>query len=402
MTKRIYIVWLLIWAAVNLSALSAQTTSKASGQSVQQLREEQKKLEKDMALTQKMIKETKRNETATENKLNLLNQSIRQQKKLISNINAEISALDREHESLATQQHSLRSEQRALSNDYARLVRESHYLQMRQRPLLFLLRSESFTQAMRRVRYMHEMADYRRQEVERIVEVQNRIAEKDQELQTNRKEKSKTMARQKMEQEKLARDERKQKQMLKDLKAKEKDLAAKQKRQQRQADEINRKIESLIADQARKQTKDQLTPEQQLLNGGFAANQGRLPWPVEKGTISGHFGRQQHAVYEHVVLDNKGVYLQTTRGAKARAVFDGQVTACLVMGNIYAVIIQHGTYRTVYSGLSQISVKQGDMVKTKQTLGTIFSDPAEDNKTELYFQIYEDKNIRNPELWLTK
>jgi septal ring factor EnvC (AmiA/AmiB activator) len=158
----------------------------------------------------------------------------------------------------------------------------------------------------------------------------------------------------------------------------------------------------MIRKQTEKASKTSLTKEQKLLAGGFEANKGRLPWPVEKGMISGHYGKQQHPVYSQVTIDNKGVYLQTTAGSKARAVYKGEVTSCFLVANTYAVIIQHGNYRTVYSNLSKLNVKQGDKVDTKQIIGTIFTDPEQDQKTELYFQIYKDRNILNPELWIAK
>ena len=123
---------------------------------------------------------------------------------------------------------------------------------------------------------------------------------------------------------------------------------------------------------------------------------------MEKGIISGHFGKQQHPVYSQVTMDNKGIYLQTTAGSKARAVYKGEVTSCFMIANTYAVIIQHGNYRTVYSNLSKLNVKQGDKVDTKQTIGTIFTDAEQDQKTELYFQIYKDRDILNPELWIAQ
>jgi len=78
------------------------------------------------------------------------------------------------------------------------------------------------------------------------------------------------------------------------------------------------------------------------------------------------------------------------------------VSSCVVLGNTYAVIVQHGNYRTVYSNLSQLKVKQGDKVKAKQALGTIYSDPDDDNKTEVYFQIYKDRQLLDPTPWLAR
>ena len=118
--------------------------------------------------------------------------------------------------------------------------------------------------------------------------------------------------------------------------------------------------------------------------------------------ISGHYGKHPHPLYEHVTVDNKGVYIQTTAGTKARSVYKGEVTSCFMVGGTYAVIIQHGNYRTVYSNLSKLNVKQGDKVETKQIIGTIFTDAEQDQKTELYFQVYQDRDIQNPELWIAR
>lgn len=369
-------------------------------QSVSDLKKEQKKLQDDMALTQKMLKETKRSETATNNKLNLLNQNIKTQKKLISNLDREIGALDREMTQLSSQRDSLIVEQELLLEDYARLVRESHYQQIHLSPLLFVLSSQNFNQLVRRVRYLREFVAYRQFQIEKLQNIKKEVQLRNELLSSNRREKATALTQQQRQKESLDRDQKKHQQMLSELKKKEKNLANKQKQQQKRIDEINRKIDSIVQEQTRKQSKDQLTKEQKLLDGGFAKNKGRLPWPVSKGIISHHFGREQRDTY--VVTDNKGIYIQTTKGEKARAVFDGEVTAIILLSNTYAVIVQHGSYRTVYGGLSVLSVKKGDKVTAKQNLGTIFSDPNDDNKTELYFQIYEEKTIRNPEVWLSK
>ena len=123
---------------------------------------------------------------------------------------------------------------------------------------------------------------------------------------------------------------------------------------------------------------------------------------MEKGFISGYFGKHQHPVHEHVTVNNKGIYLQTVSGSNARAIYEGEVTSCAQINGTYAVIVQHGNYRTVYSPLKKIHVKQGDKVTAKQAIGEIATNTSEDNKTELYFQIYKDRTILNPGLWLAQ
>lgn len=382
--------------------LSACLLVPAWGESVKELQQKQKKLQAEIEQTNKMLKQTKKDESATMNKLQLLNQNIKTQKKLIHTLDSEITALNREMKRLSNTRDSLQVVLERYKGDYAQMVRQSHYARMQQSPLLFLLSSDSFQQLARRTRYLQEFAHFRQEQVRRIENTQAEIDTQNELLETNKADKQAALSSRKREQANLQRDERKQKNMLSQLKTKEKDLNKQIKQKQKKVDELNRKIDDIVRKQTEKASKTTLTKEQLLIAGGFEANKGRLPWPVEKGMISGHFGKQQHPVYSQVTMDNKGIYLQTTAGTKARAVYKGEVTSCFMVGGTYAVIVQHGNYRTVYSNLSKLSVKQGDKVDTKQAIGTIFTDPEQDQKTELYFQIYKDKNIQNPELWIAK
>lgn len=371
-------------------------------QSVKDLQKQQARLKKEIENTNNLLKQTTKSKTATVNKLELLNKNIQTQKRLIKNLDNEISALDKEMNALSTKRSELETEQQQLRRDYARLCRESHYAQMQQSPLLFLLSSDSFQQLSRRIRYMQEFGQYRRQQVAKIEGIQVEIDQQNALLKENRQTKEQSLKAQQRQKEELARDERKQKQMLNQLKKKEKNLKAELQKKQKKANELNKKIEEKIRQQAQAQSKQKLTKEQQLISGGFEANKGRMPWPVEKGVITGQFGKHQHPVYDQVTIDNKGIYIQAPSGSMARAVFDGEVTSCFVMNNTYAVIVQHGAYRTVYAGLSKLSVKQGDKIKAKQNLGVIYTDPTQDNKTELYFQVWNGKEIQNPSLWIAK
>ena len=372
----------------------------AQKQNVNDLRKQREKTLQELEKTGKMLNETKKSETATLNKLSLLSKDIATRKRLISDLGLEIEALNVEMDSLTTTRDSLQQNLEALKDDYANLVRQTHYQDLMQSPLRFVLQAEDFNQAMCRIRYLQEFQRYRKEQVARIRNTQEEIDVQTELLETNRVEKEQTLSVQKREAENLSRDERKHKNMLQQLKKKEKDLLAQQKKQQKNAEDLNRKIEDIIKQQAAKQKGQRMTKEQQLIAGGFEKNKGRLPWPVEKGVVSGEFGVHPHPTLPKVTVNNKGIYIQTTRGAAVRAVYDGEVTSCFVMGGTSAVIIQHGNYRTVYTGLATINVKKGDNVKTKQTIGTVYTDPDNDNKTEMFFQVWKDKDIQDPSLWL--
>ena len=393
---------LLLAAPAPAQKKKASKATSSQSQSVKNLKSQREKTLKELEETKKMIQQTNSNEKATVNKLNLLNKDIQTRKRLIHDLNYEIQGLDQEMTRLSMKRDSLQADLEALKESYAELVRQSHYTIADESPLLFILSAEDFQQMLRRVRYMQEFQQFRKEQVARIENTQAEIDMQNQMLSENKSDKEEAVRTHRVQQDNLSRDEKKQKAMLEQLKKKKSTLLAQQKKQQKKADDLNRKIEELIAKEMSKSEGKTLTKEQTLIAGGFEKNKGRLPMPVEKGFISGHFGVQAHPTLEKVTVNNKGVYIQTSAGTQARAVYEGEVTSCFVMSGTTAVIIQHGNYRTVYSGLASVSVKKGDKVKAKQAIGTIYSDPEDDNATTLFFQIWLNKNILNPEQWLAK
>lgn len=390
MSKKIILYALVLCMPLSLSA-----------ESVKSLRKKQKELQQQMVNTNKMIQETKQEEKSTINKIALLGENIKTQKQIIAVIDQEINTLNGQIQELTTQQGQLSDELTRIKSDYAKLVRQSHFAQVQQSTLLFLLSAEDFQQLIRRVQYMERFASAKAAQAHRIEAVQTQLSEQHVQLQSSRSDKQSTLRAQQREQENLARDERKQQTMLSQLQAQEKSLGEALQQQQQKAKQLNAAIDDMIKKQAQKQVKKGVSKQEKLVSGDFEKNKGRLPWPIEKGHISGQFGRHKHPVHDRVMVDNKGLYMQTTSGSDCRAVYKGEVTSCFVMGTTYAVIIQHGEYRTVYAGLSKLYVKAGDKVDTKQKIGRIYTDPEQDNKTELYFQIYKGRDIQNPSNWIT-
>lgn len=131
-----------------------------------------------------------------------------------------------------------------------------------------------------------------------------------------------------------------------------------------------------------------LTPEAQALSNSFAANRGRLPWPVERGTITGYFGLHKHPV-ANVMIENYGIDIQTSQGAPVRAVFEGKVTGVFyIAGTGQNVIITHGNYFTVYANLASVNVRKDQEVSTKQTIGTVGNN--DEGLPVLNFQIWKN------------
>ncbi len=140
-------------------------------------------------------------------------------------------------------------------------------------------------------------------------------------------------------------------------------------------------------------------PDSEGISGEFSSNKGRLPWPVDKGTVVSRFGANSHPVLSNITTQNSGVDISTYHGAHARAVYEGTVQAVMsVSGNGKSVLVRHGSYYSVYTNLSSVSVSKGDDVKRGQSLGIIYT--SGDGETIMNFQVWSGTTKQNPASWV--
>ena len=381
-------------------------------QTVSELQAKKKKALENLELTSSLIEKTSKSKTKTLTQLNLLNAEIKQRQGVINTLNAEIRGINKDLNKLRNETNKLQQQLDTLKKEYAKLMYHTYYKKSKYDELMFVLSAKDFAESFRRYRYIKQYSEYCQKKTQEINDTKTALNEKLKQTEKVRGERLKVLNERKKENTKLQNEKNKQDKLIKDLKKKEKQLKAELKKQQKIANKLNEQIEKKIAEEAKKSSKPSssgggktyaLTKEEKLLSGNFEKNQGRLPWPVLKGIVVGHFGIHPHPVLKHVTTNNKGIYIQCPKGSKARAVFDGEVTQVFtIAGSNKTVIIKHGLYRTVYSNLTNVSVKVGQKVKTKDNIGTIYSDSEDGDKTELYFQVWKDRNIHNPENWLAK
>jgi septal ring factor EnvC (AmiA/AmiB activator) len=386
-------------------------------QTIKELEEEKKKTLNELAVTNRLLNETQKNKKGTENKLVLLKKSIEQSNNYINTLNQEITILDTLITTLQNSRQTHIERLNKLRDEYARSTRAIYTQHKYFSPILFIISANNFNQAIRRFRYLQQIAAHRKYQAQEIQKITQQLEIEENQLTENRIQKETAVSAKELEQQRLEEQQRQRNDELITLKKKETNLKKKQNEQQKKADKLNKKIQDIIAAEIKRQKEEaaklakqqgkkdpyQLSKEEKLVAGNFEANKGKLPHPIEKGFISGHFGIQPHPFLDKVQINNKGTYFQVPAGSDARAIFDGEVTQCFsVPGSNQSVIIKHGTYRTVYSNLVTLYVKVGDKVSTKQKIGKIYTDTENDNKTELYFMLYKDTNIQNPETWLAK
>jgi septal ring factor EnvC (AmiA/AmiB activator) len=193
--------------------------------------------------------------------------------------------------------------------------------------------------------------------------------------------------------------------MVQQLSKKQKEIEEEIKEKQRTAKkleaELRRMIEEERAKSKAKPTKEMVTPAEKIISTDFEKNTGKLPWPTQKGIVSGKYGEHQHPDYKNVIIRNDGIYISTTAGESARAIFKGMVARVFQLaGQNYTVMIKHGRYFTLYHNLVNVKVKQGQNVDTKQIIGTVATDNSS-GETILYFQVWKDTERSDPEIWLT-
>ena len=383
------------------------------GQSRSALEKQKKDLQKQISKIDAAIASNKKKQSANTVQLQSLRQKVKIRQGIVNNINREIGGLDRDIEINRAEVSRLERELDTLRSSYARMCVNYYNNKSEGLRLMYILSSTSLSQAYARSQYIKEYTSAIRRRGEEVraksVETQSSIDR----LEKLKGEKKVLLSEQKKEMTELSTDQKRIERIQASLKKNRKQLDRDMKNARNTAARIQKEINDIIRREIEAQNKKAggskksssgqlaLTPEAKALSASFAQNKGKLPWPVERGVIFMHHGRQQYPGTTAYV-DVPGVLIATTQGAMARAVFAGEVIRVQVKSDgLYMVFVQHGNYFTVYVDLLTVNVKKGDKVTTKQNIGRINTDKFE-NKTILNFSLYYNNQKQNPELWLAK
>ncbi|AKA35038.1 murein hydrolase activator EnvC family protein [Flagellimonas lutaonensis] len=376
---------------------------------------EQKVLEAKRAKLQNEIKEINRLLFAEKKQkgnvlehMEALDKKINVRQQLIRVTNQQSNLLNRQINVNIRSISKLREDLRLLKEEYAQLIQKSYQNRTQNNRLMFLLSSEDFFQAFKRWQYMKQYAEHRKQQGEKIMQKTEELAALNIELTEQRKAKEKLLAENVRIKNQLYKEIKTQKELLQSIRKNERAYAAAIEQKKKEASRIDREIERLIrsaiASSNKKAGKTSsrfvLTPEAEMVANNFSSNKGKLIWPVEKGIKSQGFGVYADKVYPGIKHQNNGVTIATDKGAKARAIFEGEVITIFTnkMG-IKGVYLRHGNYISMYYNLSKVYVQKGDKVAAKEPLGEIYTNRF-DGSTALKFYLYRDTDRLNPEEWI--
>ncbi len=338
-----------------------------------------------------------------------LNQQIRSTEDLIKLTNQQANLLNREINTNTNKIGKLRKELEKLKLDYARMIEKSYKSKSQQSRVMFLLSSKNFLQAYKRLQYMKQYTNYRKQQGDEIKANTQELQELNARLVRQKEEKDRLIAENRKTRAELEKNRKSQQTLMATINKREGEFASQLKKKQSEIDAIDRAIDKMIRESIAKANKEsgstsrstyKLTPAAEALAADFTKNKGKLPWPVKSGIVTMRFGKQPHPVVRSVMVNNNGVRIDTDKGGKARAVFNGTVSEVqAVKGANQAVMVRHGDYITIYNNLEKVYVKRGDKVSTEQEIGEVATSRTT-GKTTLHFLLYKNDQKMDPAAWI--
>ena len=406
--------------------VSAQTTQK-----IKELESQRNELQQQIAESETLLRSTKKDVKSQLDNLALINGQIADRKKYISAIERDVASLNNEINALQRQLKALQHDLKDKKDKYEASVQYMYRNKSIHEKLLFIFSADNLSQTYRRLRYVKEYANYQRLQAIEIERKQKQVNAKKTELETTREAKKKLLEEGEAEKKKLEKQEKEKQGILNGLKRKQRGIQSEINKKRRSANKLNAQIDRLIEQEienARKRAEEEvrkgvakedkkpsgkpagekpvqkgtvdkfrMNTEDRQLSGSFEKNKGILPMPITGPyVIVGRYG--QYAVTKNVRLDNKGIDIRGKEGAKARAIFDGEVSAIFKYNGLNNVLVRHGNYISVYCNLSTVTVAKGSKVKTRQEIGTVQKDAS--GNPVLHFQLRKETTKLNPEVWL--
>lgn len=446
---------IILTAAMSLDAEAAsqkrKTTQRRRQTTTTTTTRSADKIKKEQSTTQRKISETSKRITTTDkelkrqlNSLNSLNADIRQQDATVHRLRTHIDSLGTAITSTSDSIAILESNLDGLRTAYAKALRSLQPSAGEMDAIAFVFSAGSFSEAYSRVRYLNRFSEWRRRKAADIDQAIDRIAQRRQHLTGLRHQQDKAYRQAEEARRSLSLKQNESEKLVTTLRRQGTQLKAELARQKKQAQALDRELDRIIAAEqqriareeaarkakeakntkttprktsadtnadtpsaraiasSRAETRSAAATSATQLSGSFSANKGRLLFPVSgRYKIVRQFGRQPHPTQRHVVTDNSGIDIEVPTGTSARAVFDGTVSAIFRQDGFNTIVmLRHGKYLTVYAGLSACNVRQGQHIKAGHLLGSIHSDPADDNRTILHFEVRDERQKLNPTLWV--
>lgn len=399
---------------------SAQVTTAE----IENLKKEEQSLKSQIANNEKLLKVAKNDVKSQLNNLILINAQLSEQQRYVKQIEREVTRLKKDIRLLEQELGQLAADLAQCKSQYQRAILYMHRNRITQEKWMFVFAAEDYRTMYRRLRYVTEFSKYQRAQGVIIQEKEEKVRKHQAELNAKKRKQEELLAEGRAQQKKIEENRKERQAVVNKLQKRQKQLTSTLTQQRKKVSDLNKRIDQLIqkeieaAERRRKEAErlakqkgastqkkaEQLKKDaaaDRKLSSNFEANKGKFSAPITGNyVISNRYGTYKVEGLKNVSLNNKGINLTGQRGASARSIFTGEVTAIFNLGGMYNIIVSHGKYLTVYCNLSQVKVKQGQKISTNQILGTIATDDS--GNATLQFQVRQGKTTLNPELWIAR
>ncbi|MBA6156759.1 peptidoglycan DD-metalloendopeptidase family protein [Tenacibaculum sp. S7007] len=381
------------------------------GQNRKELENKRKKLKKEIVQVNNLLIKAKKKKSNALDDLKDLNQKINVRERLIETIELEAKSLAKEIKTNENQLKEYNNQLKKLKKEYADMVVKTHKSKSQQSKTMFLLSSKSFYQAYKRLKYMQQYSDYRKKQGEEIIVKAKEVEQLNDSLTQRKKAKEILISDEKDQKDKIESDKKSKESLVSKIKRQERKYKGDLKKKIREEKRIAARIDKLIRDaiaranKGKKRTSTKkssgliLNKAEEALRANFEQNKGKLPWPVN-GLITRKFGIQPHPTFSGIKINSAGLHIVTKPNTDAQSIFNGKVLALQTQsGGKKSVLVQHGSYISSYNNLENVYVKKGDIVKTGDKVGKVFTDKVS-GKTKLFFVLFKNTTKLNPSQWI--
>jgi len=338
-----------------------------------------------------------------------LNYKVNVRRNLINITNDQANLLTREINTNQNEISSLRNQLTGLKKDYSKMVVKSYKNKSEQSRIMFLLSSDDFKQAYKRLQYIKQYTDYQKSQGDLIKVKTTKLQDLNTDLLRQKKDKDQLIAENRAAKIAIEKEIKEQNKLMASIRENLSTYSSKIKKKQQDIAAVDKAINTLIkeaiaasnikAGKSKSSSNFALTPEAKLISKNFVSNKGKLPWPVIKGVVKMRYGTQRSPIDPSVSIKSNGVQITTEKNAKVRAVFEGEVLAVVTQKRSNpAILIRHGNYITIYRNLLKVYVIKGDKVTAKQEIGEVFTN--NEGETTLGFGVSKEASTENPASWL--
>ena len=376
--------------------LFAQTKSFGKRQ---ELENERKSLEKQIQITTQLLTQTQSQSETAFAQMKLLGEQIKLREQLMGKIQAEISVVKADIKETQREIDTLEAEIGRIQYRYGQVSYAMYKTLNRVPPGFYVMSAKTVNDGYNRARYFKEFSRYAKSQMELIKRKKAELELKKLDLDRKRMESQLLANKEKQEQNKLEATRKAHSELYTNLKKNEAKYKEKLKEKRKALENLKAEINRLIEEETRKLAnveKDILLP----LSNEFKENKGKLPWPLpsSQGLITTKFGVSMDD--QGISVNNNGIDITTGKDQAVRAVFQGKVSE---VSNIpfygKVIILQHGSYFTVYTHLQSSEVEKGQMVEKLQRIGVAKTDKST-GETKVHFQIFKDREPQNPAEWI--